>query len=260
MPTVTLHAKAYNNFQLRLVDKFLKSKIKGLKVETEICGITPRRWVQITVSGEDEKVALRYLADEIGLCPTRLEDVQRFSTIKGHIIAMEKSKDELYLDVGVFSPKIIDTTIPLQHLQAQLIDGRKAAFKKIVGLFGFCENLPLNVKILNVDREKNHVEAMFSEKQLNQYGNWMKSLLDRLIILGSSIYEVRLALRKACLNRDVLNVEPLGLFEFAVTCKLGTDAAGLIPKIGKNLRSATFTVFNPKRLLEFLDYSAVFIF
>jgi len=259
MPVVTLLAKAYSNFQLRLVDKFLKSKIKGLNVETEISGITPRRWVQMTVSGEDEKVALRYLADEIGLCPTRLEDVERFAIIKGHIIAMDKNRGELYVDIGVFSPKIIDTTIPLQHLQAQLVDGRKVAFKKLVELFGFCENLPLTVKILNIDKEKNHVEAMLAEKQLNQYGNWMKSLLDRLIILGSSIYEVRLALRKAGLNRDVLNVEPLGLFEFAVTCKLGTDAAGLIPKIGKNLRSATFTVFNPKKLLEFLEYPTVFI-
>jgi len=259
MPTVTLHAKAYSDFQLKLIDKLLKSKIKGLNVETEICEITPCRWVQITVSGEDEKVALRYLADEIGLCPTRLEDVERFSITRGYIIAMNKSRGELYVDIGVFSPKIIDTTIPLQHLQTQLVDGRKVAFKKIVELFGFCENLPLTVKILNIDKEKNHVEAILSEKQLNQYGNWMKSLLDRLIILGSSIYEVRLALRKAGLNRDVLNVEPLGLFEFAVACKLGTDAAGLIPKIGKNLRSATFTVFNPKRLLEFLEYSTVFI-
>jgi hypothetical protein len=259
MPTVTLHAKAYSNFQLRLVDKFLKSKIKGLDVETEICGITPRRWVQITVSGEDEKVAVRYLADEIGLCPTRLEDVERFAIIKGHIIAMDKNRGELHVDVGVFSPKIIDTTIPLQHLQAQLVDGRKVAFRKLVELFGFCENLPLTVKILNIDKEKNHVEAMLSEKQLNQYGNWMKSLLDRLIILGSSIYEVKLALRRAGLNRDVLNVESLGLFEFALTCKLGTDAAGLIPKVGKNLRSATFTVFNPKKVLAFLDYPNVFI-
>jgi len=256
---VTLHAKAYNNFQLRLVDKFLKSKIKGLNVETEISGITPRRWVQITVSGEDEKVALRYFADEIGLCPTHIDDVERFSMMKGHVTAINKSRNELYVDIGVFSPRIIDATISLQHLQAQLVDGRKAAFKKIVELFGFCENLPLKVKILNVDKEKNHVEVMLSEKQLIQYGNWMKSLLDRLIILGSSIYEVRLALRKAGLNRDVLSVEPLGLFEFAVTCKFGTDAAGLIPKIGKNLRSATFTVFNPKRLLEFLEYSTMFI-
>jgi hypothetical protein len=257
MPTVTLHAKAYNDFQQKLVAKLLKSKIKGLNVQTEIRGTTPRQWIQITVSGEDEKVALHYLANEIGLCPTRLEDIERFSTIKGHIMAMDNSRGELYVDIGVFSPKIIDASIPLQSLQAQLVDGRKVALKKIAEVFGFCEKLPLTIKILNIDKEKNHVKAMLSENQLNHYRNWTKSLLDRLIILGSSIYEVRSALTRAGLNQDVLNVEPLGLFEFAVMCKLGTDAAGLIPKIGKNLRSATFAIFNPKKVLKFLGYSTV---
>jgi hypothetical protein len=259
MPTVTLLARIYDKFQLKLVDKFLKSTLKGLKVEIKICGVTPRGWTQIAVSGEDEKVALRYLSEEIGLCPTLLENVERFTTIKSHIIAMNKSKGELYVDIGVFSPKTIDAAISLQRLQGQLTDGRKVAFNKLVELFGFCENLPLNVKILNIDKEKNHAEAMLSEKQLTQYENWTKSLLDRLIILGSSIYDVRLALKKADLDRDILNIETLGLFELAVTCKFGTDAAGLIPKIGKNLRNATFTIFNPKKLLEFLDYSYAFI-
>jgi len=254
MPTVTLQAKVYNSFQLKLVDKLLKSTLKGLKVDTKICEVTPRRWIQIIVSGEDEKVALRYLADEIGLCPKRLEDVERFLTIKGRLIAMDKSRSEFNIDIGVFSPEIIDATIPLQHLQAQLVDGRKVAFKKLVELFGFSENLPTAVKILNVDEEKNHIEVMLSEKQLIQYRNWTKSLLDRLITLGASFYEVKLALKKAGLNRDVLNIEPLGLFEFVVTCKLGTEAAGLIPKIGKNLRNATFTIFNPRKVLEFLAY------
>ena len=43
------------------------------------------------------------------------------------------------------------------------------------------------------------------------------------------------------------------MFEHVLTCKLGTDAAGLIPKIGRNLRNAKFAVFNPKRLREFLE-------
>jgi hypothetical protein len=259
MPTVTLLAKIYDNFQLKFVDKFLKSTLKGLKVEIKICGVTPRGWVQIAVSGEDEKVALRYLSEEIGLCPTLLENVERFATIKSRIIAMDKSKGELYVDIGVFSPKTIDAAISLQRLQGQLVDGRKVAFNKLVELFGFCENLPLTIKILSIDKEKNHAEAMLSEKQLAQYKSWTKSLLDRLIILGSSIYDVRLALKKADLNRDILNIERLGLFELAITCKFGTDAAGLIPKIGKNLRNATFTIFNPKKLLKFLDYSHAFI-
>lgn len=260
MPTVTLLAKTYGRFQLKFVDKFLKSMLKGLKVEVKICGVTSRGWIQIVVSGEDEKVAIRYLSETIGLCPTSLENVEKFTTINGRIASMDKSKRELYVDIGAFSPKIIDATISLQHLQGQLVDGRKVAFNKLVELFGFCKNLPLSLKILSIDKEKNHVEAMLSEKQLIQYGNWTKSLLDRLIILGSSIYDVRLTLKKAGLNRDILKIETLGLSELALICKLGTDAAGLIPKIGRNLKNATFTVFNPKKVLEFLKYSHAFIF
>jgi len=252
MPTLTLLTKVYNNFQLKLVDKNLKSILKGLRVEAKICGVTSRGWMQIALSGEDETVALRYVTDEIGACPTTLEHVNKFSTIKGRITALNKSRDEIYTDIGVFSPSTVDAAISLRHLQAQLVDGRKVALEKLVKLFGLCEDLPLTVKILNIDKEKSHIDAMLSEKQLIQYRNWTKSLLDRLIILGSSTFEIRLALKDAGLNRDVVNIESLGLFEHALLCKLGTDAAGLIPKIGKKLRNATFSIFNPKEFLEFL--------
>jgi hypothetical protein len=44
----------------------------------------------------------------------------------------------------------------------------------------------------------------------------------------------------------------LGLFEQVLTCKLGTDAAGLIPRIGRYMRNARFFVYNPKKLVSFL--------
>jgi hypothetical protein len=260
MPTVTLSAKAYDNSQLRLVSDFLESKIKGLNVKTEVCGLNPRRWIQIAISGEDEKAAMRYLAHEIGLAPIRLEDVGKFQTMKGYMGTMDKTTGEIRADVGIFLPKIVDSAIPLQRLQAQLADGRKVTFKKLAELFGLCENLPLTVKIINIDKEKKYAEAMLADEQLSQYGNWIKSLLDRLIIIGSSIHAVRSTLKRMGLNRDILSVEPLGLFEFALTCKLGTDAAGLIPKIGNSLRRATLTVFNPKKVLQFLDYSTALTF
>ncbi|NWG11559.1 DUF2110 family protein [Candidatus Bathyarchaeota archaeon] len=259
MSTVTLLEKIYSNSQLKLANRILKSKFKGLQVETKISGITSRGWIQIDISGEDAKVALHYFTDEIGLCPAHIDDVKKFSMIRGRVTALDKNRDELYVDIGVSSPKIIYAKIALQHLQAQLVDGRKLAFRKLGELFGLCKNLPLTVKILNIDKEKKHLTAMLSEKQLSQYGNWIKSLMDRLVILGSPDYELKLALKRAGLNRDVLNVEHLGLFEFALTCKLGTDAAGLIPKLGKNLQNATFTVFSPKKILQSLDYSTTFI-
>jgi hypothetical protein len=254
MPTVTLSTRIYNDFQLKMIEKLLESMLKGLKVETEICRVTPRRWVQITVSNEDEKVALRYLADEIGLCPTLLEDVEKFSTLRGYVSSIDKKG--LHIDSGVSSPSIVDATVPVQQLQAQLADGRKIALKKIAELFGFCQNLPLTVKVFSVDRENNYIEAVLSERQVELYRSWTKNLLDRLIILGASSNRVMLTLKQARCNRDVINVESLGLFEHAIVCKLGTDAKGLIPKIGKKMRNITFSIFSPRRILKFFgDYA-----
>lgn len=252
MPTVTLLAKTYSSFQLKLAGKYLRSILEGLKVDIDIEGSNARGWIHVTVSGEDEKVALHYLAEEIGLCPTSLEDVKKFSIIKGRLMAVDQSKNELRVDIGTFSPKNIDVIIPLQSLQVQLVDGRKVALKKIVELFGFCENLPLTVKILKIDAKENSIEAMLSENQLAQYKSWIRSLLDRLIIIGASSHEIRLTLKKTGFNRDVINVDSLGFFEQAIACKFGTDAVGLIPRIGKHLRNANLSTFNPRKILQFL--------
>jgi len=244
----------YNNFQLKLVDEKLQSMLKGLKVETKIRGVSSHGLVQITVSGEDEKVALNYLREEIGLCPTFLHHVEKFSTAKGHVASLNKK--ELYVDIGIVSPNTVEAAIPLKLLQAQLVDGRKMALEKIADLFGFVENLPLTVKICSVNKEKSRVEAVLSEKQLALYRSWTKSLLDRLIVLGASFNEIVLVLKKTGCNRDVINIERLGLFENVVVCKLGTDAVGLVPKIGRKLRNANFSIFNPRENIEFLgDYS-----
>ena len=255
MPTVTLSTKVYNKSQLKLVDKFLKSMLKGLKVETKICGVSSRGWVQTAVSGEDGKVALRYLDEEIGLCPTSFENMEKFSTVKGYVT--DFNKEELHVDIGIFSPSTLDAAILLRSLQAQLVDGRKMALRKIAELFGFAENLPLWIKVLRVSDENNCIEAVLSEKQLAFYRNWPRSLLDRLIALGASFSEVMSALKRTRCNRDVVSIEPLGLFEHAIVCKLGTDAAGLIPRIGKKLWSANFSIFNPREIIEFLGDSSM---
>jgi hypothetical protein len=256
MPTVTLLAKIYAGSQLGFVGKSLKSKTEGLRVEAKRIEHTPRGWIKLEISGEEENVALRYLAEEIGLCPERLENVDKFSTIKGRIMNLNLSNERLYVDVGVFSPDIVDAAIPLHNLQAQLADGRKIALKKCAELFGFCENLPLITRIVSVDREKNSIEAELAEKQVKQYADWTKSLLDRLIVLGVPQFEVRSALERAGFARDIVEIEPLGLLECAVVCKLGTEAAGLIPRIGRRLRNAAFSIFSPRRVRTFFgDFS-----
>jgi hypothetical protein len=90
------------------------------------------------------------------------------------------------------------------------------------------------------------MEAELSSTQVKMFKNWQDSLLDRLIILGITTDEVTSTLERTRLNRDVINIEALGLFEQVLTCKLGTDATGLIPRIGRYIRNTQLLVFNPK--------------
>jgi hypothetical protein len=225
--------------------------LEGLQVQVKTCGATGRGWIQVVVSGEDEKVALKFLEEKIGLCPASLETIHRFSTVKGRMLNPNVSKTELRIDLGILAPDVVDAAIPLETLQAQLVDGRKTSLLGIAELFGFCENLPFTVKVESIDGEKKSVRAQVAEKQREQLLTWVKSLLDRLYVLGTSLSQIELAVEKAGLERDVINIEPLGGFEYAVVCKLGTDAVGLIPRIGKHLGTARLSVFSPRKVFSF---------
>ena len=251
MTALTLLTKIENDGQLKQVSKALQLLLKGLEVEVKVLGAVAGGWVQMSLSGEDEEIATNYVIKKVGLCPTSFENVKKFSTLKGYI--QNIGKNELTVDVGVFQPKTVPATVSLSHLQAALVDGRKLALRKIAELFGFCEGLPVSVKVKDLDEEESRLDAELASKQVRKYVVWRESLLDRLVVLGAAVHEVEATLEHARLDRDVIDVEPLGLFEHALTCKLGTDAAGLIPKIGRSLKSARFAVFNPKTLRRFLS-------
>jgi len=253
MTALTLLTKAASDSRLRRVGEALKVQLSGLEAKMEVLGVAAGGWVQVELSGEDEGAATSYLTKKIGLCPTNLGDVKKFSTLKGYMRNIGEDAEELSVDVGVFQPQIVYATVPLRRLQTELVGGRKVALRKLAELFGFCEGLPVNVKVTAVNEEESRIDAELSSKQVRRYEIWRESLLDRLLVLGPALHQVEKTIERARLDRDVIDVEPLGVFEHALTCKLGTDAAGLIPKIGRNLKTARFAVFNPKILRRFLS-------
>jgi hypothetical protein len=253
MTQLTLLTRAYHEEQLKQIERFLKLNLEGLDVTVEIEDDKADTWVKISVSGEDEAIATSYVRREFGFCPESLTNVERFATVKGYVSNPAKNPDALHVDIGVFRPETVYAIVPLHHMQATLADGRKLALKKIAELFGFCEGLPLSLKIVDVKTAEKQMNAEFSKEQLAKFNSWRESLLDRLIVLGSTIQEVKRTLRFTGLDRDIIGIEPLGMFEHALTCKLGTDAAGLISQVGRKLRNARFAVFNPRRIREFLS-------
>lgn len=248
MITLTILSKINNSYQSRQAEKMLNEPLRELSVKAKIIGVTADRWAQVNLEGEDETIAATYITNEIGTCPVRMENLKETAEIKGYITVFEKNAEELLIDVGVFQPKTKLARIPLQRLQEQLVNGENVALSKAIELWALCRDLPLSVNIVQLDEKEDRMKAEFSDHQVKKLKIWQESLLDRLLVLGSSLQDIKYVLEAERLGRDIINVETLGLLEYSLTCKLGTDAAGLIPKIGRRLRKAKFAVFNSKKL------------
>jgi hypothetical protein len=251
MPVVTLREKVYPPFSPKMFEPTFTSLCEGLHVRIGITGKTSRGWLQVDVSGEDETAALSFLNQRIGLAPVYAHTLKRWSTIKGRIVAPDKSRTGLYVDVGILSPQIVDAAIELRTLQSQVADGKKLPLRRLVELFCFHENLPLEVKMIgSLDPERKCMAARLSEAHLSHVAEWMQVYLDRLIVLGARLSDVGDAIKQSGHARDVIKVESLGLLEHCIECKLGTDALGLIPKLGSFLSTATLAPFSPRRIRQ----------
>ncbi len=254
MPIVTLLEKAYGPFSPEAFEPIFSSLCEGLKVRLKVVGRTDRGWIQIDISGEDTTVASRFLDQKVGLAPVSMNELEKFSVIKGRVISSGKRKDELRVDVGVFSPQICDATVSLQKLQAQLADGKKPSLEKLIKLYCLYENMPLKVKFVSkVDAQKGKVDAELSEVQLSQFSHWTRVFLDRLVVLGAERSHVEHAIKVSKHARDVIRIENLGVLEYAVLCKLGTDAVGLVPRLGRFLPAATLVPFCPRKLQKLIN-------
>jgi len=235
----------HNKGQLKQIETSLQTTFEDLDAQIQVLN-TPNRWVKVKITGEDENIAKSYITKQIGICPTNLDEIETGTEMKGYLKKID-TPEKLTIDIGISEPKTIHTHIPLTTLQTQLLNGTEMTLKKIAELFALNTELPISIKINTIHTAENTIEAEFSTAQIEMFKNWQNSLLDRLIILGTTTDEVTEILERTRLNRDVINTEALGLFEQVLTCKLGTDATGLIPRIGRYMHNAKLSVFNPKK-------------
>jgi hypothetical protein len=252
MTNLVLFVKASNQGQLKQVDETLQNQFEELDVEVKVLGNHLNKWVQVSVEGEDEVIAKNFINKEFGLCPLTLEAAKELSTLKGFISKVDLTKGELRVDVGVFEPKVTQAVIPLATLKNQFGLTKDINLKQIAEMFALAEGVPVQVKLTETSSGSEGVAAEFAPEQLEKLLSWQQSLLDRLVILGASKDMIDGVLERTHLSRDVIEVEVLGMFVHALTCKLGTYAAGLVPRMGRYMRNSVFVVFNARRAPEFL--------
>jgi hypothetical protein len=255
MPIVTVLEKLYGSGSPATFERLYTSLIKGLKVQLRFAGITDRRWIQLDVSGEDETAALNFLEKEVGLATASCDVLKKFSVLQGKVIFSGKIEDKLIVDLGV--SEMCDAVVSEKRLCAQLADGKELPLRNLIELFCICDNLPIAVKIARDSTEEGRtVEAVLCEQQLRFFRRWVNFRSDRLIILGAISSEVEYAVKASRHSRDIIKTESLGVLEQVVLCKLGTDAVGLIPKLGHYLKSAVLVPFSPKKILKTIGSQA----
>jgi len=253
VPTVDLFEKLPPKLSIKPVEAQIQLLCEGLKVKIKFIEVTNRGWIRISVSGEDEVAALSLIEKEFDTAPAYAKNIREDSIYSGKILASAGNATEIYVDLGVFLPSTMDATVSLQHLQAQLVDGKKSPLQKIMKLFCFLENSSLEVLINYTDAKRKCFVAELSERQISRISSWTHSNLDRLIVLRAFKENVEDAVKASGHFRDVVEVESLGMLEHAVICKLGTNAVGLIPKLGRLLPSVVFGVFSPNEILRFIE-------
>jgi hypothetical protein len=68
MTQLTLLTRTQSAGQLKQIEKLLNTSFEDLNVETEVVTAPEGRWVQVTLSGEDEAIATNFIRKEFGPC------------------------------------------------------------------------------------------------------------------------------------------------------------------------------------------------
>ncbi|MBS7643578.1 DUF2110 family protein [Candidatus Bathyarchaeota archaeon] len=256
MVRVTIMEKAYGPYEKAAIYslKQVLTQLRGnLKVKFKVTGLTERHWINLDISGEDSFVFTNLLDREFGLAPISISNISLASTFRGKIIDSGKVGYGLYIDIGVSEPSLLDALFPLHKMRSQLVLGRPFSARQIIDLYSLYDYLPLTVKIVSIDTFTNKIEVELSERQVNIFKTWANSKLDRVIAVGATERRLKDAIIQTKHQRDVVQIENLGLLEHAIVCKLGTEAPGLISELGPKLLKTRFYAIRPEKIGHFLQ-------
>lgn len=234
-------ARSFNQ-QLEKALHELKSE---LQATTTVDGFTANHWARVAIGGEDSEILAELIVNEYGLAHTDLREIEVPGVYESIIIG--SSAQGLEFDVGLEKPAHVNCFVPASHLIAQLADGKNTQCRRIIEDYCLFPSVRLSVRITR--KTDNEIEAWLSDLQLERLSGWITSGLDRIQVFDCYKQEVEAAILKAHLSRDIISADPITLTLQSIVCKLGTDAIGLIPKLGSVLNRQKLIPFIPKRIV-----------
>ncbi len=251
---VILLEKIYGPFRdqaIQSLKHIIKRKIGSLDARIVDVSIADnkRNYVKVVIEGEDAEVAANYLRMEYQSIKS-FDEISEGDVLRGRIIDSEEFGYGIYVDIGVVKPVPKDALLPLYKLRKQLVASAKVPLRQISQKFALIDNLPVEIKIVDINNVNMEIEAEISENQLKTIKRWVRSGLERVIVCGAPRQTVRKAIIRTGHLRDIIRIERLGLLEHAIVCKRGTTAPGIIAEIGNELPGVVLKAFRPIEIKE----------
>ncbi len=221
------------------------SYMRGLEIP-ELDLDTEGGWVRVSLSGPDEGIAENLIIKTYGKLPS-IREVKVGDTFKGFLTDVGKVGFGVYFKA--FREEK-DALYPLFEMRNQLVRGRKLPARKIARAYGFVDGLALELKVLR--KEEDGVYVSLSPKQAAMIRGWVNRGRDVLFIVKATPKQIKRALIRTGHKRDV-SIVRTAFLSHALVCKPGTQAKGLIPRLGPHLPGAVFSAFSPARVEDLLS-------
>ncbi len=223
-----------------ILDYFKDLEIPEVDLDLE------NEWVKVTLSGPDEGVGENLLIRIYGKLPS-IGKVKVGDTFKGFITDLGKIGYGTYFKAFLENK---DALYPLYEMRHQLARGKKVSARKISQIYGLIDGLALEIRVFK--RDEKGVYVSLSPRQLATIMSWVKRKLDVLFVVGATPKHVNRALLRTGHKRDV-SIVRTSFLSHALVCKRGTQARGLIPRIGPHLPGAILSAFSPYKVVELIE-------
>ena len=220
--------------------------IGTLSATATFSSFTNQGWTTISVDGEDAEVVTELLSRTFGVASIDASKTERYENYRG--VVKNVSTSGITVDIGIERPKTTFVNVKLSTLQAQLADGQKISSRRIAEYYCISIETPISIRVTLISPSE--IEGWLSDSQISQFSRWISTGLERIQVFNCLPTQLDFAIRKAQLERDIVASEQLSLTVQSILCKFGTNAIGLIPRIGSILRKSELKPFIPRRIQE----------
>jgi hypothetical protein len=232
---------------LSVLSERLRSLASGLDAHVLLGGVTGNGFVAISIQGSDNEFFTELIKRELGLAPSNLREIEINDNLKAYARRINARRQSIEVEIGPASTDL-KSEITREALTAQLCDGRNMPVDLIARTYCIQEGVPILARITSIDPERGEIEAWFSDDQIARFEQWRRERFHRIIAVGGSQDKLREAIRLSKVERDIVKVEELAFTASSLVCKLGTDAPGIIAKIGPYVSNFKLHSFIPARV------------